>query len=173
MNDHLLTIALRLLHIVFGVFWAGSAIFAAVFLLPTIRALGPDGGKVVQELMHRRKMPLYLIGTAIVTLVSGTILFWRFDAVTQHAFSRSTPGRVFSVGGGLAFIALILGITVNRPTATRMAAIGATIAHSGGPPTAEQRDEMTRLQGKAGRVTQIIALLMVGAVACMAVARYT
>ena len=173
MNEHTLTIILRLLHILFGVMWAGTAIFLALFIVPTIRALGPDGGKVMQELMHRRKMPIYLMIAAIITIVSGTVLFWRFDAATGHAFSSSTPGRVFSVGGGLAFIALLIGMFVNRPTAAQIQRTGAAIAQSGVPPTAEQRDEMMRLQVKLIRVTQIIAWLMLGAAACMAVARYT
>ncbi len=173
MNDHSVTIVLRLLHILFGVFWAGTAVFIATFLVPTIRSLGPDGGKVMQELGKRRKMTLYLIGAAIVTIVSGTILFWRFDAVTQHAFSRSTPGRVFSVGGGLGFIALIIGMSVSRPTAARLELLGAAIAQGGAPPTAEQRDQMMRLQSKLARAAQVVAGLMVGAVACMAIARYT
>ncbi len=32
---------LRILHIVFGVFWAGSAIFLATILEPRLRALDP------------------------------------------------------------------------------------------------------------------------------------
>jgi uncharacterized membrane protein len=173
MNDHTLTIILRLLHIVFGALWAGTAIFLALFMVPTIRSLGPDGGKVMQELMHRRKLPIYLMLSAIVTIVSGTVMFWRFDASTGHAFARSTPGRVFSLGGALAFIALLIGMFVNRPTAARIQQTGAAIAQSDGPPTAEQRDEMMRLQTKLVRATQTVAWLVFGAAACMAVARYT
>ncbi len=33
--------ALRSMHIVFGVFWAGSAIFLATILEPRLRALDP------------------------------------------------------------------------------------------------------------------------------------
>ncbi|MBA3672180.1 MAG: hypothetical protein H0W68_09190 [Gemmatimonadaceae bacterium] len=50
MSDQTITIILRLVHILSGVFWAGSAIFNDRFVAPTIRALGADSGKVMREL---------------------------------------------------------------------------------------------------------------------------
>ena len=38
---HALQLVLRLVHIVFGVFWVGAAFFLAMFLEPSIRAAGP------------------------------------------------------------------------------------------------------------------------------------
>ena len=35
---------LRVLHIVGGVFWVGTAVFIAAFLGPSLRAAGPAGG---------------------------------------------------------------------------------------------------------------------------------
>src|SRR5512132_1177730 len=42
--------ALRFTHIVVGVFWVGTIVFVAFYLLPTMRAVGPAAGPVMQEL---------------------------------------------------------------------------------------------------------------------------
>lgn len=34
-------VILRIIHVVFGMFWAGSAVFIATILEPRLRALGP------------------------------------------------------------------------------------------------------------------------------------
>ena len=67
---------LRVLHIVVGVFWVGSVVFLSLFLTPSIRAAGPAGGAVMQQLMGARR-PRWSMGAAIVTLLSGFGLYWR------------------------------------------------------------------------------------------------
>ena len=47
-------IVLRLLHVGLGVFWAGSLLFIALFLEPSVRAALPESGKVMQQLAKRR-----------------------------------------------------------------------------------------------------------------------
>jgi len=49
-------LAFRLIHIVSGVFWVGGAIFIAMFLLPTLRSVGPAGGPVMSYLVQVRKL---------------------------------------------------------------------------------------------------------------------
>ena len=43
-------VALRLIHIVAGSFWVGAALMLAVFVEPTVRAVGPAGGQFMQKL---------------------------------------------------------------------------------------------------------------------------
>lgn len=40
--DDPLMVVLRIVHIVLGMFWAGSAVFLAVILEPRHRSLGPE-----------------------------------------------------------------------------------------------------------------------------------
>ena len=42
---------LRLIHIVIGVFWVGTAVFVATILIPATRAVGPSAGVLMRELM--------------------------------------------------------------------------------------------------------------------------
>ncbi len=47
-------VAMRLIHIGLGVFWAGAIFFIVLFLEPSVRAAGPDGARVMQGLQQRR-----------------------------------------------------------------------------------------------------------------------
>src|SRR5215203_1973694 len=139
-------ITLRLIHILAGAFWAGTAIFTVAFLIPTIRALGPAGGPVMQHITQVRKLPLYFLGAGILTLISGIGLYSRASAGFSNAWMRSGQGTTFG--------------------------IGAVLAGAGRPPSPEQQAEMQRLQARMGKTSLVTTTLLVGATAAMAVARY-
>jgi hypothetical protein len=56
MDERTITIILRLVHILAGVFWAGTVFLMAGFLVPTMRATGREGGVFVQYLMRERRL---------------------------------------------------------------------------------------------------------------------
>ena len=47
-----LYLVLRLIHILAGVSWAGAAVAFAAFVDPSVRASGPSGGPVIQQLVR-------------------------------------------------------------------------------------------------------------------------
>jgi uncharacterized membrane protein len=165
-------ILLRLVHVVFGVFWAGTAIFNAVFLVPTVRALGPAGGAVMQEIAGKRKLPIYFFVSGVLTVLSGFGLYWYDSAGFSNEFMRSPGGMTFGAGGALALIALLLGIFVITPAAIRASKLGAAIAAGKKPPTPEQAAEMQRLQATLGTMALLAAGLLTLTTIAMAVARY-
>jgi hypothetical protein len=165
-------IVLRLVHIVAGVFWVGAALLITIFLLPSIRAAGPAGGEVMQQLTQIRHLPRYLEVATVLTLASGVLLYWHMSGGFHFAWFRSDPGLLFGGGGLLAILAGTLGFTVNAPTARRMGSLGAAIRQGGGPPTPEQAAELQRLQVRMFRASQLSAVLLVLSTAAMAVARY-
>ena len=164
-------ILLRLIHILFGVFWAGTAIFNALFLIPAVRSLGPAGGPVMQEIAGKRKLPIYFMVAGILTVLSGFGLFWH-DARGSNGFMRSGGGMTFGIGGAIALVTLLLGMFVVSPTAMRASALGAAIAAGGKPPTPEQAAEMQRLQIKLGKMGGLAAALLTLTTIAMAIARY-
>ena len=163
---------LRLVHILGGVFWVGSAIFMAAFLGPTVRAIGPAGGQVMQQLAQVRKLPMYMMGSMAATLLSGIALYWLASGGFSNSWPASGPGTTFGLGAVFAILGATIGVAVSMPAARRLGVLGATIAKSGGPPSAEQVAELQRLQGRMATATQIVAILLVLATAAMAVARY-
>ena len=165
-------ILLRIIHVLFGVFWVGTAIFNAVFLIPTVRALGPAGGAVMQEIAEKRKLPIYFFISGILTVLSGIGLYWHDSAGFTNGFMHSAGGMTFGFGGLLALITLLLGIFVITPAAIRASKLGAAIAAGKKPPTPEQAAEMQGLQAKLGTMAVLAASLLTLTTIAMAVARY-
>ena len=165
-------ILLRLIHILFGVFWAGTAIFNAIFLLPAVRALGPAGGPVMQEIAGKRKLPVYFFISGILTVLSGFGLYWHDSAGFTNGFMRSAGGMTFGIGAILALVAVLLGVFVVTPAAIRAGKLGAEMAAGGRPPTPEQAAEMQRLQATLGKMAVVAAGLLTLTTIAMAVARY-
>ena len=171
MSDQTYIVILRLLHIGFGLFWAGSALFFALFLMPSLKASGPDGVKFMQAL-GRSGYPIAAMVSAIITIVSGFLLIWKLSAGFNPVWFQSWYARVLTTGATMALIAFIIGFTINRPSAAKMNRISMSIAEQGTPPTPEQLNEMMALRKKIFVATNYIAILLVIAVAGMSVFRY-
>jgi hypothetical protein len=170
-NDQAYIIILRILHIGFGIFWAGSAIFFALFLMPSLKATGPDGVKFMQAL-GKSGYPIAAMISAIITLVAGFLLIWKLSSGFQPEWFQSWYARILTSGATLALIAFIIGFSVNRPGAARINKISAAIAAQGGTPTPEQLSEMMALRKKIFTATNYIAFLLAIAVIGMSVFRY-
>ena len=167
MEERAIMIVLRLVLIFAGLFWVGGMVTLTAFLVPAVRASGPAAGKVMVELMLRRKLRVWLTGAMGLTVLSGILMMWRLDVVTHHTWIRTSTGKTLLFGALAALVAGIAGGAVAGPANQRLAAIGA-----GGAPTPEQQAEMAKLQRRAGvgmRLTVIFVLVAAGA---MAVARY-
>jgi uncharacterized membrane protein len=170
MDDQIVTLLLRLVHIVGGIFWVGAMFLMAGFLIPTARATGRDGGKFMQHLMLQRKLPVYLASAMLLTVVSGLILYGRLVAATDGAWAGTPPGIAYGAGGLAAILGAGLGMAISGTAARRLAAIGQSAAQGG--PSAEQQAEMTRLQSRMALGSRIAAALLLIASVAMAIARY-
>ena len=168
-----LMLALRLLHILAGLFWTGAALMMTFFLYPAVRASGPAGGAVMQQLMHVRRLPFYLSIAGTLTVLSGGGMMWHNGAVSGGAWFRTSTAHTLMLGATLAIIAAIIGSTLSKNTAIRIAALASQMQHAGGPPSPTQIAEMGALQLRLSRAMHSVAGLLVLAAAAMAVARYT
>lgn len=160
-------LSLVFVHILFGVVWAGGAISAGLFFIPSVDDAGPAGGPVVAGLM-RRKYPITLTVSGLLVVLSGARMFMiRFSPAWLH-----TPeGIVLSLGALLGLGALGLGLFVQKPTAQRLGTLGGQIAASGAPPTPAQAAEMKALRERMTRIGRLIAWHLVGATMLMAIHR--
>jgi len=171
MNDQTIILFLRLLHITFGVFWAGSVFNLALFVAPAIKASGPEGGKFMLQL-GKTSYPVVVMMSAIITIVSGILLIGKLSNGFEPAWFRTSYARVLTAGSGLAFIGFIIGFTVNRPTAMRMNKIGDAVARTAAPASPEQMNELMRLRKRIFTATNYIAILLALAVISMSICRY-
>ena len=162
---------LRLIHVVIGIMWVGTAVFLATFLVPAIRGAGPAGGAVMEQLQNR-KLSVWIMVAAFLTILSGLGLYAHDSAGFTSAWLGSGPGRTYGLGAVLAILTLVIGMSVNAPTAAKMAKLGAAMKSAGGRPSPEQLAEMQQLQARMGKAAVAAAVLLVLAASAMAVARY-
>jgi uncharacterized membrane protein len=171
-NESALMVFLRLIHILSGVFWVGTVFFITWFLFPATKTAGQAGLVVMQEVMMRRKMSVYLMIAMGLTILSGLTMYARMAMITHGAWASTAPAKVLGFGALCGIVGGALGGSISKATGMKMAAIGKAIHESGGPPTEAQKAEIGVLQDKMQKVMRIVALLLVLAVAAMASARY-
>jgi len=156
---------LRLVHIVGGIFWVGSALFSAIVLIPTVRAAGPDGRRFMERLA-RRLAPT--VGVAmLLTIVPGFIMYGQ----VRRTWAASPMGRALGVGALATILAILVFLGVNAPAAAKMGRLRKALAAQRTPP-ASDTPELEALASRMDRGTQITAMLLLVAASAMAVARY-
>ena len=165
-------IALRLIHILLGVFWAGAAFFVATILLPSIRAAGPAGGPVMRQIVGVRKFPVLATYAGLLTVVSGGFMYWHNIKISQGVWARSIPGMTYGIGAIAAIVTMGIGGAIMAPTAKKVGELGAAMASAGGPPNPTQAAEMQALQARLQFGTRIGAAFLCITVITMAIARY-
>lgn len=169
MSEQLLMIVLRLLHIGAGIFWVGSVFFLNLLVLPAIQAGGPDGAKMTTMLMRGGRIQRVIIHSALLTIITGFLIYGRFIMITDGAWARTVPAMGYGVGAIAAVIAFLIGILINAPAAKRIQHLGAS---QGGSLTAEQQNEMARLRDRMSTASRFILPLLIIAVISMAISRY-
>ncbi len=164
-------LVLRFLHIIAGVFWVGGSLFAARFLMPSLKAAGPAAGPVLAEL-GKRRLPAAMLGAGLVNIASGIWMMWIDSDGSPGAWMGTPMGRTLGVGAGFAIVAVLLGATIVVPANNKMGRIAGAVRQRGGPPTAEEAAELGRLQARSALMTIIVSALLFLATTAMAVARY-
>ena len=150
-------VILRILHIGFGVFWVGSALFLVLILEPRLRALGPAIQGPVMGALARVMGPAMGI-SGIITIVAGLTLYFRlprggFDRLFDDAWSWAIfigfLATIVAYGYGMG-----LGIT-----SARLSGLGRAI--QGREPSPEEMGQLQRLSARATMFGRIVAALLV------------
>jgi uncharacterized membrane protein len=165
-------IVLRAVHILAGIFWAGSAMFFFFLLEPSVKELGETGQKVMGHLAVKKKMPVIITAAAGLTVLAGVLLYWRDSNGFDLDWITSGPGLGFTVGGVAATLAFAFGLIFIKPSVDRMSAIGQAVAAAGEAPTESQTAELHRLDAKLALIGRLDAVLIGIAMVTMATARF-
>jgi uncharacterized membrane protein len=164
-------LVLRLVHVLGGIFWVGSAVFTALFLMPALASAGPAAGQVMGAL-QRKRLFVILPVIALLTILSGARLMQITSDGFSAAYFASPSGRMFAWGGTLAIAAFAFGMIVARPIGIRLGQLGAMPAPVGADEQAARAAERARLQKRAAVSGVANILLLLGAAIAMATARY-
>ncbi len=173
MNASLLyLLTLRIIHIVAGVLWAGSAISYFIFVSPTVKTLGPAGPKFMQNFIEKRRYPVFMNVASALTIVAGALLYWIISGRLQPAWIMTGPGVVLTIGAVAAIIVYGVGFFMIRPRAERLGSLSKEIAAADGPPTAEQAAELNKLGKEMTQIEFVDVILLTISLLAMATARY-
>ena len=165
-------LVLRVIHVVGGIFWVGSHLFNAFFLFPALERAGPAAGPIM-GMFAQRRLFVVLPTVALLTVLSGVRLLWITSGDFAAVYFDTTRGLTFSVSGGAAILAFLLGIFVARPTAMRMGAIRQSLpAAPDEQARARLAAELDALQRRNAMFARLLTGLLLTAAAGMAVGRY-
>ena len=163
-----LTLVLRLVHIIGGVFWVGAALLMNLFVGPSIRATGDGGKQFMGYFMVQTKFVTVMNVSVFATLIAG---FWLYGIDSQwltSAWMHSGAGTGFGIGSFFGLIGFVTGF-MNGGNNRKLAALGAQIQ---GKPTPEQMAQLGAVQKQQAWVVPVNTWTLVLAVFFMAIARY-
>ena len=165
-------LVLRLIHILSGIVWVGSAFTMFLFLQPTAEATAPDGQRFMLHLLRNRRFSEVVLVSAFLAVGAGAILFWLDSNGLRVEWMSRPPGLGFTIGALAALTGLVLFVVVGYPRGRRMIAIGSRLEAERRPPT----DDELRILGDAQRTLKRIGItvlvLLTIAAASMSTARY-
>jgi uncharacterized membrane protein len=161
-------IALRLVHIISGVFWVGASLVMFFFVGPTLGATAEAGQKFAQHLMTKTRFTAVITVSAILTVLAGYALYWRDSDGFSSTWLHTGQGLGFGVGALFALIGLVFGIIVGNSNGA-LAKLGLQIQ---GKPTPEQMAQIGALRKRLSLVSPINAYSLIIALLLMAISRY-
>ncbi len=164
-----LMMVLRILHIVFGIFVAGTYLFIVPILEPRLKRLGP----AIQNPVMGALMPVLtpVMGISFIMLI-GT-------GVAMTLIMRSGAlGTLFVTGWGWAMIiglvatvaVIVVGFGFISPTGARLNKLGSSIG--GRAPTPEEGQQLHQLSARVETLSRVNFVLVVVALITMVLSRY-
>ncbi|NLG70453.1 MAG: hypothetical protein GX495_00215 [Chloroflexi bacterium] len=171
MNTSLL-ILFRIVHVFAGALWIGAAISYLFFFKPSIKAIGPAGSQFMRSLAERRKYPVFMITTSLLTVLAGGALYIYASGGFNLAWIRTGPGLGFTIGALAGVAAFFIGFFGIGRTSAQMGALSAQIGSSGGSPTPDQINVLHALGKKLSRAELVDFVMLFISMSTMATARY-
>ena len=164
-------IVLRLIHILGGIFWVGSALTFFYFVQPTAAATAPESQRFMLHLLGTRRLSDVTLAAAIFNVGAGAILIWR-DSDGFDLTWMTGPGLGFTIGASAAVVALLLFALLGYPHTRRVLALGNRLAGEQRPPSEAEQATLADSQRILARLAIRVPILLIVAAASMATARY-
>ena len=163
-----LILTLRLIHIVGGIFWVGSAFLMNLFVGPTLRATGDAGRQFAGHFMGKTRFVTAMNISVFATILAGFTLYGIDSQWFTSAWASSGAGMGFGIGAGFAIVGFITGF-MNGGNNRKLAMIGSQIQ---GKPTAEQAAALQAIAKQQAWVVPTNTYTLLLAITFMATARY-
>jgi uncharacterized membrane protein len=163
-----LVIALRLIHIVGGIFWVGAGLLMNFFIAPTMRATGDAGRQFGGHMMTKTRVVTAMNISVYSTVIAGVWLYGIDSQWLASAWMSSSSGIGFTIGALFGLVGFVTGL-MNGANNQKLAKLGAQIQ---GKPTPEQAAQLGAVARQQGWVVPVNTWTLLLAALFMATARY-
>jgi len=163
-----LTLALRLVHIVGGIFWVGAALMMNFFIGPTLRATGDAGRQFAGHFMARTRFSMVMNTSVYATMIAGFLLYGIDSSWFSSSWLASSTGIGFGIGAVFAVAGMTTGF-MNGSNNRKLAKLGAQIQ---GKPTPEQAAQLGAIAKQQAWVVPVNTWTLLLAAFFMAISRY-
>ena len=109
---NILSIVLRLIHILAGAFWVGGAWMMKFYIAPTVGSTAESGQQFMRHFMGKTNFQKMMMAAAGLSVTAGVILFIR----NPPGWAGSSAGIGFGIGALFALIGFVFGILIGRST---------------------------------------------------------
>ncbi len=160
---------LRIIHVVFGIYIAGSYLFIVPILEPGLKRLGP----AIQGPVMRALMPILTPINAISFIViigTGTAMTLIMRSGALNTLFITAWGWAMIIGLAATVAAGVVGFGLLMPTGIRMDKLGRSI--EGRAPTPDEGKQLERLSAQVEALSRANLVLIVIALATMIASRY-
>ena len=164
----LLVIILRTIHVMGAIFWGGGALMNEFFINPSVEATAENGRQFANYMINKIHLHIFMMVNAILTILAGSILYWRDSAGFTSAWMKSGTGIGFTIGAIFGLVAFITGAIFGRGNA-QLGQVGAQIKDR---PTEDQIAQMNAIQKRLKSISPVHKISMILAMFFMATARY-
>jgi len=162
----------RVVHVGLGVFWAGTVFFMVFLLEPSVRSVGPEGGRVMQALQNRGLLTIMPVA-AVLTILSGGYLYGRMLSGFGVEWITTPFGESLTVGAVASLVAFAQGLFFMRPATLEVGKLSARLGQTSEP--SEREGLVARiadLKARSRNHARWIALWLAVAVFTMATGRF-
>jgi hypothetical protein len=160
---------IRLLHILFGVFWVGSVFFQMLILEPRLRILGPKFRQPVMSAIMPILVPAMML-SGFTVFFSGILMTLAYRGGRIDTLLTSGWGLAMVIGFVATVGAMLIGLGGLTPTGIRLGRLGEQL--NGQPPTPEQAATISRLSHRMELLSRADFTLLLIALVVMPLARY-
>ncbi len=160
---------LRILHIVFGIYVAGSYLFMVPILEPRLKSLGP----ATQSSVMRALMPILTPINAISFLIiigTGMAMTLIMRSGALNTLFVTAWGWAIIIGLAVTVAAGVVGFGFLMPTGIRMDKMGSSI--EGRAPNPDEGRQLHQLSTRVETLSRVNLVLIVIALATMVASRY-
>jgi hypothetical protein len=159
----------RLLHIVFAVFWVGTVFFNVLILEPRLDALGPAIRRPVMREVMPRLIPAMIVSNLVV-LATGVVLTFGTRTWSLTSILATNWGVTIAAGLVATVAAILVGIAGLTPTGIRLDRLGNQLED--GRPSPAQVALHSRLSRRMNLLSRVDFALVAFALATMPLARF-